>query len=185
MKTIIITGSKLALICAVAAVALGFVNSVTAPKIEEIKQQKLEQALSTVVKEGKAGSETMVPDNKTVGSYYPINKDGKVIGYILRLVGTGYGGDMHILASFDTEGTVLAAVLMENEETPGLGKEAENIEYMEKYLGTGNEEPVPVSKKDLPAEQAEAVSGATITFSGIGKALAAGSEFVTNLGGGQ
>jgi len=184
MKTILVTGAKLALICAVAAVALGFVNSITAPRIEQIKQENLENALSVVVPEGKAGNESVV-DEGPVRGLYPIEKDGQTIGYILRLVGTGYGGDMGILASYDLRGDVLAAVLMENEETPGLGKEAENPDYMKKYIGKGADTPVPSSKKDLPAAEAETVSGASITFIGIGKALSAGSAFIQARGGGK
>lgn len=182
MKTIVITGGKLALICAVAAVALALVNSVTAPRIEQIKRENLAKALSVVVPEGKPGDEQPVNEGG-VRSYYPVEKGGDLIGYVVRLVGTGYGGDMNILAGYDLDGTILAAVLMENEETPGLGKEAENVEYMQKYIGTGAEKSVPVSKKDLPPEEAEAISGATVTFTGIGKALAAGSVFVKQQGG--
>jgi electron transport complex protein RnfG len=68
---------------------------------------------------------------------------------------------------------------MQNSETPGLGKEAESAGYMEeKFVGTGDEEPVPTTAGDLPPEQAEAVSGATITFMGIADALATGSAYV-------
>ncbi|MBN2051014.1 MAG: FMN-binding protein [Spirochaetales bacterium] len=182
MKTIFLTGGKLALICAVAAVALGFVNSVTAPKIEEINKQNLEKALKVVVPEGQPGDEVAVGQG-AVASYYPVTREGIISGYILRLTGTGYGGNMNILAGYDLEGRVTAAVLMENEETPGLGKEAENQKYMEKYRGKGGKEPVPVSKKDLPAEAAESISGATVTFSGIGRALSEGSTYVKTKGG--
>jgi electron transport complex protein RnfG len=86
---------------------------------------------------------------------------------------------MRILAGIRADGEVFSAVLMQNAETPGLGKEAENPGYMEdKFIGTGDDEPVPTTKSDLPPEEAEAVSGSTITFMGIADALAAGSRFV-------
>ena len=45
MKTIVFTGGKLFIICAVAAFALGLVNSVTEPIAEARRQKELEEAL--------------------------------------------------------------------------------------------------------------------------------------------
>jgi electron transport complex protein RnfG len=97
----------------------------------------------------------------------------------------GYAGDMNIIAGYAMDGELFSAILMENQETPGLGKKAERPEYMEKYIGHGAEQPVPSRKDQLPQKQAEAITGATITFRGIGEALQAGSQFVKTLGEGQ
>ena len=96
------------------------------------------------------------------------------------MIGSGYGGDMRILAGYRSDGEVFAARLMRNNETPGLGKQAEEPGYMEKYTGHGDEEPIPTRPDQLPPEQADSVSGATITFISIGEALAAGSDFLEN-----
>ena len=103
-------------------------------------------------------------------------------GYILTLRGDGYAGDLKILANYEKSGKLLACVLMDNQETPGLGKEAEKTEYMEKFKGFGEDKPVPSKKGMLSAEDADAVGGATITFTGIGKALDYGSNYVKKLG---
>lgn len=103
-------------------------------------------------------------------------------GYILTLRGDGYAGDMKILANYEKSGKLLACVLMDNQETPGLGKEAENIKYMDKYNGLGDDSSIPVKKSQLSADDADAVGGATITFVGIGKALDYGSSYVKKLG---
>ncbi len=186
MKQTMIIGGKLALICAVAAIALGLVNSVAEPRIELIKKQKLEQALQTVSGGASIGEVQEVEGNPTVQEYYPLydGKDEKT-GYIIRLIGVGYGGDMVILAGYSLSGEVVSAKLMENAETPGLGKKAEKPEYMERYVGTGSDTPVPTRKDQLPQSEAEAITGATITFAGIGKALKEGSDFVKSLGDSQ
>lgn len=180
MKSILIIGGKLTAICAFAAIVLGFVNSVTEPVIEENKRQELLDALNLVAGDRDAGERIRVEEEGAVQYYYPIeDPDG---GYIVKLIGTGYGGDMHILAGFKPDGEVFSIVLMENQETPGLGKKAENPEYMEKFIGKGDDEPVPTRKDQLPQEQADAVTGATITFIGIASALEEGSNFVQSLG---
>jgi Na+-translocating ferredoxin:NAD+ oxidoreductase subunit G len=186
MKQTMIIGGKLALICTVAAIALGLVNSVAEPRIELIKKQKLEQALETVSGGRRIGEVQDVEGNETVQEYYPLfDSEDRKIGYILRLIGLGYGGDMVILAGYRLSGEVVSAKLMENAETPGLGKKAEKQEYMETFIGTGADTPVPTQKDQLPQFRAEAITGATITFAGIGKALKAGTDFIKSLGDSQ
>ncbi len=172
---------KLGLICAVAALCLGAVNSITEPQIEIFRQQKLQNALEQVSPGGIIGEEVFA-EAPVVLSYYPVDKDGEKSGYILNLKGSGYGGDLIILASYDPAGTLIGSVLMENDETPGLGKEAEKDWYMKKYLGFAGSD-IPSSKNQLEQVDVDAISGATITFAAIGTALAAGSDFAVKLGG--
>ncbi|MDR1894022.1 MAG: FMN-binding protein [Spirochaetales bacterium] len=100
------------------------------------------------------------------------------MSYIVELKGQGYGGDLQILAGYRRDGELTAAVLMANGETPGLGKNAEKAGYMDKFIGTGGERPVPVKKTQLLPQEAEGVSGSTVTFGGIARALSAGAEEV-------
>ena len=93
---------------------------------------------------------------------------------------------MNILANYSSDGEVTAVVLMENQETPGLGKKAEKPEYMDKFIGTGGGAgDVPVRKGQLPQGEADAITGATVTFIGIAKALHTGSAFVKENGGAE
>ena len=54
---------------------------------------------------------------------------------------------------------------------------------MKKFIGSGADKPVPTVKTQLPQQEADAVSGATITFTAVAQALEAGSSFAKNLGG--
>lgn len=183
MHNMVAIGSRLAIICVVAALVLALVNAVTAPVIEENREKDLQEAQAQVVGDASVGERVDVPeeDHDVVVAYYPVGSDSPPADrYVVELLGAGYGGDMQILAGIRADGEIFAAVLMENSETPGLGKQAEEPEYMEsKFVGTGgDDEPVPTTTGDLPEEEAEAVSGATVTFMGIGEALQAGSRFV-------
>ncbi|MFP4178490.1 MAG: FMN-binding protein [Spirochaetaceae bacterium] len=185
MSDVIRIGGKLAIICAVAATVLGGINALTEPRIEWIQQQRLEEALEKVSGGQRTGERVNTPDEKVVDAYYPVytGDSDDVDGYVVRLIGQGYGGDMVVLAGIKKDGEVFSAKLMENQETPGLGKEAEKESYMEKFTGTGVDEEIPVRKGMLSQEQADSITGATITFVGIGKALKTGSEFVKDLEG--
>ncbi len=168
---------KLALICALSALLLGAVNAVTEPLIAQRKAADLKAALSALLEEGSPGPREAVTDNPIVSARYPVEGAG---GWILDLAGKGYGGDMKILASYKADGSVINVKLMDNAETPGLGKKAEKASYMDKFKGSGGaEKAVPVTKDALASP--DSVTGATITFTGIGTALAAGSAYVKSV----
>lgn len=182
MQKLVEIGGRLAIICTVAALVLALVNAVTAPVIAQNRQEALDAALRRIVRAAEVGERVAVDaeESEIVRAYYPVGASRPPASrYVVELAGSGYGGEMQILAGIAADGKVFSAVLMQNSETPGLGKEAERPAYMEgKFIGKGDEEPIPATKGDLPAEEAEAVSGSTVTFMGIADALRAGSRFV-------
>lgn len=181
MKRYFRTALVLMLICAVAATVLALVNSVTAPKIKAFEDQKVIDALKEI-SNGMDIGEKKVTDDEIL-YYYPLTKNSEITGYILGLSGSGYGGEFSLVASYNTSGEILGAKLLSNSETPGLGKKAENSEYMDKFIGTGDINSVPTNKNMLSETDAQAVSGASITFGGVSKALKLGSEYVKKMGG--
>ena len=186
MKTVVVVGLKLFAICAVAAVTLGGINAITEPVIIQRRIMELQRALDELTPDAQTGEAVAVADNPVVVKRYPVSKDGESAGLLLELEGSGYGGEMTILARYDQDGTIRAVKLMENSETPGLGKKAENPAYMEKFIGTGSEDsPVPVRKDMLAGAEADAITGATITFLGVSKALAEGAGYVEAQSGGE
>lgn len=184
MKNIIIIGLKLMAICAVSALILSLVNGATAPKIAELKKEAEKDALMVVVSEGVPGDEVIVDNNPVISSYIPVVSDsGEIISYVVKFTGAGYAGDMTILANYSVTGSVLSCILLDNLETPGIGKKAEEPEYMEKFEGTGGdgEKPVPQKRADLDSTDADAIGGATVTFIGIANALEHCSNFVKEM----
>ncbi len=178
MKSIFISGGKLFLICAVAALTLGVINVITEPIIAERKVLELNKALNSLTGELQAAEGVTVEEESVVKAYYPVLRAGKVDSFILELSGSGYGGDMKILSRYKLNGEIISVKLMDNLETPGLGRKAENPEYMKKFVGAGSSDPVPVLKSMLEQSEAEAITGATITFIGVAKALDEGSRFI-------
>ena len=215
-RELLIIGLKLCLICAVAALCLGLLNEVTEPEIIARKEREEKDALGQLIPSSVPGEKVSV-DGSTVIAYYPVTVNGNQDKVILNLRGIGYGGDMKILAAYEKDGTIISVYLLDNLETPGLGKKAEEPAYMNKFRGKGGrEEPVPTSKEMLQSVQSPAaagsgalptksgkesrfrffpeetagsstdtVSGATITFLGVSKALARGAEYVRNKWGGM
>ncbi len=182
MKNMINIGSRLAIICAVSAIILAVVNSKTAPIIVLQQENAVKEALEQV-SSGYTVGEQQTTDDPEINYIYPLYKDDSVVGYIMNLQSNGYGGPMKLLASFTTSGETLGVKLVEDSETPGLGKKAESNEYMTKFIGKGDSTPLPLKKSDLTMSEADSVSGASITFGGIAKALSAGSLYAKKLGG--
>jgi electron transport complex protein RnfG len=179
MKNLGTVALKLFLICAVAAIALGGVDALTEPVIVQRKIAELQAALQELAPGAQVGEALPVEDNGVVKVRYPLTEAGQPAGAILELAAMGYGGDMKVLARLETDGTIRAVRLMEDSETPGLGKKAENPAYMGKFVGTGGaERPVPVRKSSLSAAEADAITGATITYLGLSRALAEGARYV-------
>ena len=182
MTRYIKTGVILFLICAVCTALCALVNEVTAPRIAANTENDRLAALADVSGGFTIGEQVDVGDG-SINYYIPLTDGGSPAGYIVELSTSGYGGAMTVVASYESDGTLMEAKLTSNSETPGLGKKAEEGWYMDMFKGLGADDPIPVSKNDLPSEQSALISGASITFSGITAALRSGSEFVKGLGG--
>ncbi|NLZ76486.1 MAG: FMN-binding protein [Spirochaetales bacterium] len=170
-------------ICAISAAALALTNSITAPVIQRQADASRLAGLEAVSMGYEIGAQKDVSDDPTVTFMIELKDGGRIAGYILGLKGAGYGGEMTLVASYRTDGEILRVQLLSHSETPGLGKKAEDEGYMAKFEGTGAAQAVPTNKSMLDAGDAAAVSGSTVTFVAIGKALEAGSRYVTGLGG--
>ncbi|MDA3939851.1 MAG: FMN-binding protein [Spirochaetia bacterium] len=183
MKEVMKIGGKLAAICAIAAIALGIVNAITEPIIIAARAEKVRLALIELSVGLEIGELNEVNNEGAILGYYPLSSLENIKAYIVNIIGSGYAGDMNLLTAISLEGEVLSVVLMKHTETPGLGKEAENASYMEKFIGKGNGSIIPSSKSHLDPKEADSIAGASITFIGIGKALNEAADFVGQLGG--
>ncbi len=179
MKKYLSVALTLLAICAVSALVLALVNSWTAPRIKAYEDAQRLSALQAVSAGKTVGDYAEVKDTPHVLGYYQL----KPSGCIVMLSANGYGGEIRLVAAYSSDGRLMAAQILSNSETPGLGKKAEDPAYMEKFIGKGSD--MPLKKTDLTAEDAQAVSGASVTFTGISKALLAGSQFASSLGGGK
>ncbi|MFA6731489.1 MAG: FMN-binding protein [Sphaerochaeta sp.] len=170
-------------ICAVCAFALAMTNSITAPVIRMQDEMNQKKALEAVSNGWTIGTRTEVDGQAHVSYTIDLLDKDSVAGYIVGLTTSGYGGQMTLVASYANDGDMLFAQLLTHNETPGLGKKAEHEGYMDKFKGNGAETPIPTSKTMLSDADAQAVSGSSVTFTAVAKAIAAGSEYVKNLGG--
>lgn len=177
MKTMVKTGLVLFLICAFCASLCAWVNSFTAPLIEENVRKANLEALEYVSSSLEVG-ETKESDDESVKEYTPLYKDGELYGYVLRLKGKGYGGEFTIIASYSLNGALIKAKMTEDSETAGLGKNAESEWYMDLFTGMGDTISFPTGKNDLSEDKKALITGASFTFRSVSLTLKTGSDFV-------
>lgn len=183
MKKSLKTALTLFLICAFFTLLLAIVNAVTLPKINENRTKALYSGLNEIVSDGEIDSTKgeIKVNESVVSSYYCVNSNSTLIGYVLSLNANGYGGSFSLIAYYDLSGKVKGVKMLENSETPGIGKKYEDssvIGIFTKY------DEVPEGKSSLQKEDETIVSSASVTFSGISSALKEGSTFVRKLNGG-
>ncbi len=181
MNTTLKTGLVLFLICAVCASLCAWVNSFTSPIIEENIVKANRAALEKVSNGLEIGETETVENDTVVKEVTALYKGGKISGYVLQLIGKGYGGEFTIIASYDTNGALIKAQMTEDSETAGLGKNAENDWYMELFTGMGDTISFPGGKTDLSESDKALISGASFTFRAVSSTLKSGSLFVKEL----
>lgn len=135
----------LVIICLIVTAALAFTYGVTAPTIQKNLEAMEKQAAQEVL--------------------------GDVAGVALKTQVKSYGGKLELMVGISEEGAVTGVKILTHQDTPGLGTQSMETEYLKQYIGL----------TDFPAkhinddENVDAVTGATISsnaiYNGVKQAL--------------
>lgn len=106
-------------IALIAGLALGYVNSVTAGPIEQIKAKQLSDGIKAVL----AADEVVVETPDTLESGAIIYQTDKGVA-VQATDPNGFGGKLSVLVGFNEEGLIQGYQVLETSETPGLGAKA-------------------------------------------------------------
>ena len=166
----------LLLITAVVAAALAAVNSVTAPKIQAINEQKTQTAIEAVLPGG--GEEIAFTDDSGIVSTIYKGQSG----YAVEVTPAGFNGTVTMMVGVDNAGQVLGISIVSHTETAGLGAEAaaDNAAgnaFRGQFAGMSGS--VSVSKD---GGQVDALTGATITSRAVCAGVNAALNAVAKLG---
>lgn len=119
-------GTFLGVVAAVAAGLLSLVYTSTAEAIALNLQKKTNAALEQVlpVFDNIPGEETRTIESAEGWpvKYYIARKGGEIVGYAGEVITPeGFSGDVTVMASLKTDGTIDKVIVTANTETPGLG----------------------------------------------------------------
>lgn len=164
-------------ICAVVALLLGVVNSVTEPIIEEIQAEKTAAAMSQVLPADEYQKvETTYPN---VTAMNMALSGGEQIGYVVEVATNGFGGAMSMVVGVDMNGAVTGVSVTDNSETANIGTKVVNDQtVLDRFIGMSHADgEITVNSG---TNRFDGVSGATVSSkgvtAGVNTALAAVAE---------
>ncbi len=166
----------LVLICAVVAVALAGVNSITAPKIAQLNAEKIQTAIETVLPGG--GNEVDFSD--ATGLVNTVYEGAN--GYAVEVAPAGFGGTITMMVGVDTSGNVLGISVVSQSETAGLGAiiaatTSAGEAFRGQFEGVGGT--IAVTKD---GGQIDSITGATITSRAVCVGVQAALDCVASMG---
>ena len=172
VKEILIPTITLFLICLISAAILAGLNSVTSPIIAESNEQAAVASMQEVLPEATSFGETIVTDNAeySVGT----DENGDTVGYVFTTIDKkSYGGTISVMTGIGTDGLVKGVVILEIDDTPGLGMKAKEDYFRNQFKGASGE--FSITKNGKWAEdgdnEIDAITSATITSTAVKNAV--------------
>ena len=148
-------------ICAVVALLLGVVNSLTEPIIREMQEEKTAAAMAQVL----VADEYVPVDVQAanVKAMYKAMADGEQIGFVAEVTTNGFGGAISMVVGVDMNGVVTGVSVTADKETANVGsKVTKNPAVLERFAGLSGTITV-----NSGANRFDAVSGATVSSKAV------------------
>lgn len=173
MREILKLGAKLLAIAAIAGLALGITNSVTAGPIAAQQLAEQQAARETVLPVA-ASFEKRACDGVDE-AYAGFDAAGKVVGATGKLTVTGFGGPIEITAGVDADGVVTGVSVGGSAfaETAGLGAKTKDAAFTSQFVG---EDASVALKKN--GGSIDAVTSATISSTAVTDGVATIAEAI-------
>jgi len=166
MNRLVHYGAVLLIIAGLAAGLLSTINTVTAPQIEKINKEIVNNARKEVLPKASTFKEeegVQSGDEMFIPGY---DESGVLVGYASTVNTNGYSGNIAFVLGLDTDGKITGLKVTNQTETPGLGTNIENPEWQKLWIGR--------DKTYEFNKSVDAFAGATITptavFTGVKKA---------------
>lgn len=186
-------GLVLMLVTLVAAMALGFVNSRTAPIIAIQKELAKQNAMNSVAASLSPGDSLAFDSLSIAGLENPyvscdntlsivkisVPPDTSRIGYVFIAYGKGYSSTVQTMVAVELEGNISNTTILYQQETPGLGANIVNpLKLIEKFNGLTASE--CLLTKD--GGGIDAMTGCTITSRTVTNSIRTGLEAMSEAG---
>ena len=152
----------LLLITSIMAGALALVNQITAPRIAQLRAEKVQKAVSEVLPGGGEEVYCFVDGTGLVTNVYASD-----IGYAVQVTPIGFDNTITMMVGVDREGNILGISIISHTETAGLGavaaaKNAAGEAFRNQFIGMSDG--LAVTKD---GGTVDAITGATITSRAI------------------
>ena len=174
-KQIFILTLTLLLITAGVAAALAGVNSITAPKIAQINEEKTTRAIAAVLPDAETATQTYAAASKDEAVQAVWTSE---TGYAVKVQTAGFGGTITMMVGLDKNGAVLGIDIISHAETAGLGdvaasKSAKGQDFRAQYVGKSG---ILAVNKD--GGEIDAITSATITSRAVTNGVNIAMDFI-------
>lgn len=176
MREILKPAASLLIICAVITFFVALTYNVTKDTIRDRELEALNAAMSEVLPDGTNFIEITKNFKE---SYEAVKVDGvyeSSAGMVFSLLTPGYGGDVSVIIGIGNDGVIKGVRLGSNNETPSLGKQAEEPFFTSRFD--------ELSTKESVAESVDSISGVTITSTAVKNAVQTASNQYNKYKGG-
>ena len=151
-------------ICAIVALMLGIVNTLTEPVIRKMQEEKTKAAMAQVLAADEY--EEIATSAENVSALYKAVTGGETVGYVAEVTTNGFGGAINMVVGVDVNGIVTGVAVTKDTETANLGtKVTRSQSVLDRFIGLGGTITV-----NSGANRFDGVTGATVSS----KAVAAG-----------
>lgn len=171
-------GGILFLLTAICVGILGAVNEVTKPIIEKNEIATEEAAMRTLITTAESFVNVESLSDDTIKKVTIAKQGDQIVGYVLRIEPSGYGGTIKLLIGMDQAGMVKGIRILEHSETPGFGANADKDSFKDQFIDKNA--PLKVSKNAAHEDEIQAITGATITSEAITEAVNVASEYINS-----
>ncbi len=175
-KDVIVPALILCLICTVVTAVLALTNEATKDVIAEVAAQVEEESRKIVMPIGETFEQ--VDDS----AYKAIASGGETVGFVIVTETQGYSGVIKVMTGIDIAGDITGVEILQQTETPGLGANADNPEFTDRFKQPATA--LEVVKSSPTEGQVQALTGSTITTQAVTDAVNEAVEIFNTLNGG-
>lgn len=163
MKEMLKITLSLVAIFIAAGLIMGITYKYTSPVRFAAEKKEKEEALKEMAPDA---TDPIVPagnwsNHRKSYEYFKATSGSKAVAYISSTAGKGYSSYVLMLVSLDTDMKIKGIKILHHGETPGLGDQVEDNNFLDQFKGKSLSQLVLV--KSETKENIQAISGATIS----------------------
>lgn len=162
------------IITAISAAILGVSNEITAPRIAEANELKDQRAKAEILPEGDSFKpldegkfNEIKGKNQNVIEIFEAYSGNELVGYTLKTIVNGYGGEIEFMTGISMEGRITGISILNHGETPGLGANASKSFFTDSFKNRTVAEEITASKTPSGEAEVQALTSATQTTDAI------------------
>lgn len=173
LRELLTLGGTLMAICVIVAGIVAVVFNTTKEQIAMNNAVNAED-LALVMPESDAIEDVtdQYEEHEIIKEVYKATSGTEVVGYVYKMISTGYKPELGTLVGLDNDGNIIAAKITQSSETPGLGALVAEDAFITQFTGKETSSSFQIVKTTpAGANEIQTVSGATISSNAVASAI--------------